>query len=79
MSQNIQKVVLHNILLQKRGEILHLFVFMVVLAAIMNLTSTGQQRSRPFCLQWILKTRCPYLTPCQISKTCHQVHDCSKY
>ena len=27
MSQNIQKVVLHNILLQKRAEILHLFVF----------------------------------------------------
>ena len=27
MLQNIQKVVLHIILLQKRGEILHLYVF----------------------------------------------------
>ena len=31
------KVVLHNILLQKRAEILHLFVFMVVFVAILNL------------------------------------------
>ena len=68
MSQSIQKVILHNILLQKRAEILHLFVFMVVLAAILNLTSRGDQRSRPFCLRWILKTKCPYLTPCQIKK-----------
>ena len=37
MSQNIQKVALHNILLQKRADILHLFVFMVVFVAILNL------------------------------------------
>ena len=55
MSQNIQKVVLDNILLQRRAEILHLLVFVVVLAAILNLTSKGHQRSRPFCLRWNLK------------------------
>ena len=38
MTQNLlQKGVLHNILLQKRAEILHLFVFMVVFVAILNL------------------------------------------
>ena len=79
MSQNIQKGVLHNILLQKLAEILHLFVFMVVLAAILNFTSRGHQRLQPFCLRWILETQCPDLTSRQISKTCHQVHDCSKY
>ena len=67
MSQNIQKVVLHNILLQKRADILHLFVFIVVLAAILNLLAMD------------FETHCPYLTPCQVSKTCHQVQDCSKY
>ena len=65
--------------LKKRAEILHLFVFKVVLAAILNLTSRGHQRSRPFCLRWILKTHCPYLTPCKISKTCHQVHKCYEF
>ena len=44
MLQNIQKVVLHNILPQKRAEILHLYVFMVVLVAILNLTFRGHQR-----------------------------------
>ena len=39
---------------------------------ILNLTSRDHQRSRPFCLRWILKKKhCPYLTPCKISKTCH--------
>ena len=36
---------------------------MVVLVAISNLTSRGHQRSRPFCLRWILKTHCPNLSP----------------
>ena len=34
-----------------------------------------QLNSFPICLRWILKIHCPYITPCQISKTCHQVHD----
>ena len=38
-----------------KNEILHMIVFMVVLVAILNLTSRGHQRSRPFCLRWILK------------------------
>ena len=82
MSQNIQKVVLHNILPKIRAEILHVFVFMVVLAAIFNLTlirPRGHQRSRSFYLQWFLKTHYPQLTPCQISKTCHHVHDCDEF
>ena len=69
----------HNILLKRRAEILRLFVFMVVLAATLNLTSRGDQRSSSFRLRWILNIRCPQLTPCQISKTCHQVQDCSEF
>ena len=30
-------------------------------------------------LRWILNIRCPQLTPCLISKTCHQVHDCDEF
>ena len=37
--------------------------------------SFWHQRSRPFCLRCILKTHFPYLTPCNILKTFHQVHD----
>ena len=32
-------------------------------------------RGTPTCLWWFLKTLHPYLSPCKISKTCHQVHD----
>ena len=52
---------------------------MVVLAAILNLNSIGHERSRRFCLRWILKTHCLYLIPFQISKNCHQVHDCFEF
>ena len=68
-----------NAYFMPRAMSTYLFIFMVVLAAILNLTSRGHQRSRPFCLRWILKTHCPYLTACKISKTCHQVHDCFEF
>ena len=36
---------------------------------------TGFQRATPTCMRWFLKTLCPYITPCQIAKTYHQVRN----
>ena len=36
---------------------------------------SGHQGDTSTCLRWFLETLYPYLSPCQISKTCHQVHD----
>ena len=47
--------------------------------AILDFVQTDENRSRSFCLRWFLKSSYLYLTPCQISKSCHQVHDGSSF
>ena len=40
-------------------------------AAILDLMQTFHQRATSLCLRWNLKTSYPYLSPCQVAKTCH--------
>ena len=40
-----------------------------------NLVHTGRKGATPLCLRWFLNTLYPYVTPCKIAKTCHQVPD----
>ena len=71
-SKNIEKVVLHLILVIILADI---WYFHVPVAAIFDCSRSGHQGDTPTCLRWFLETLYPYLSPCQISKTCHQVHD----
>ena len=65
-------MVLHLILEVKLTGI---WAFHVPVAAILDCSHSDHQGDTPTCLRWFLKTLYPYLSPCQISKTCHQVHD----
>ena len=47
--------------------------------AILDFAHTGHQGATPTCMQCFFKTLCPYLTPCQIAKTCHQVCNFSEF
>ena len=49
--------------------------FHVPVAAILDCSRSGHQGHTPTCLRWFLESFYPYLSPYQISKTCHQVHD----
>ena len=71
-SKNIENGVLHLILVAKLADI---WDFHVPVAAILDCSRSGHQGDTPTCLRWFLETLYPYLSPCQISKTCHQVHD----
>ena len=66
------KVAFHKALVATGAVIWH-SLFRV--AAILDFAQTGHRRSSSICLRWFLKTLCPHLTPCQITKTSHQVHD----
>ena len=66
------KVAFHKALMVTGAVIWHSLFRMV---AILDFVHTGHRRSSSIFLRWFLKTLCPYLTPCQIAKTSHQVHD----
>ena len=66
------KVAFHEALVVT-GAVIWQSLFWV--AAILDFAQTGHRRSSSICLRWFLKTLCPHLTPCQITKTSHQVHD----
>ena len=51
----------------------------VSVAAIFNLCKLGRRRGRPFCLRLFLEMPCPYLSPCQTAKTCHNLHTQLKF
>ena len=70
--KNIQKLVLHLILVVKLPDI---WYFHVPVAAILDCSRSGHQRHSPTRLRCFLESFYPYLSPYQISKTCHQVHD----
>lgn len=74
--ENIEKVVLHDDLVKTGAKIWYSLFRM---AAILNFMHTGYQGVTPTCMRWFLKTLYPYLTPCQISKTCHKVHNFSEF
>ena len=48
-------------------------------AVILNFVQDGRQKSTTLLFAMVLKPTCPYLTPCQIWKTWHQVHDSSEF
>ena len=72
--------------LQTMGKVAYLVVtgtviwhslFMV--GAILHFAQKSHRKSSSVYLRWFLKTLCPYLTPCQSTKTSHQVHDHSEF
>ena len=65
------KVAFHRVLVVTGAVIWH-SLFRV--AAISDFAQTSHQRASSVC-DGFSKTLCPYLTPCQITKTSHQVHD----
>ena len=46
---------------------------------LLDSLQTDHQGASPTCLQWFLKTLYQYLTPCKISKTSKQVHNCYEF
>ena len=43
-------------------------------AAIFNVCKQRRRRGRPLCLRLFLEMPYPYLSPCQMAKTCHNLH-----
>ena len=68
--ENIEKMILHKYIAKKTTEMTH---NIVLVAAILDFAHNGHQGAKPPCLRWFFKTLCPYLTLCQIAKSCHQV------
>ena len=71
-SENIEKLLLHLILVVKLADIWN---FHVPVAAILDCSRSDHQGYTPTCLRWFFVSFYPYKTPYQISITCHQVHD----
>ena len=45
----------------------------------LNFVATGHQGSLPTCSWWFLKISWPVILSCQISKSCHKVHNSDKF
>ena len=68
----MEKVVSHLILLIHLAD---MWDFHAPVAAILDCSKSDHQGDTSSCLRWFLETLYRYLSPYQISKTCHQVHD----
>ena len=44
-----------------------------------GLVHTGHKGAWPLCLRWFLNFTYSGLTPCQVAKTCHHLHDSRKF
>ena len=68
----MKKVVSHLILLIHLAD---MWYSHAPVAAILDCSKSDHQGNTSTCLRWFLETLYPFLSPYQISKTCHEVHD----